>query len=79
MKIKLHGVKRVFIKSEYIKLDALLKYASIVATGGEAKHLIQYGDVLVGGEVCTQRGKKIKHGDTVTCSGVTLLVKQAGI
>lgn len=54
------------ITTEFIKLDALLKFASMVGSGGEAKMLIQDGQVLVNGEVCTMRGKKIRPGDTVS-------------
>ena len=57
------------ISTEFIKLDALLKYAGLVNSGGEAKTLIQEGDVLVNGEVCTMRGKKLRPGDTVTFRG----------
>lgn len=57
------------INTEFIKLDALLKFASLVGSGGEAKVLIQDGKVLVNGEVCTMRGKKIRSGDTVTIIG----------
>lgn len=56
----------VAISTEFIKLDALLKYAGLVNSGGEAKTLIQEGDVLVNGKVCTMRGKKLRPGDTVT-------------
>ena len=56
------------ITTEFIKLDALLKFASMVGSGGEAKTLIQNGEVLVNGEVCTMRGKKIRPGDTVSLS-----------
>ncbi|MBO5104225.1 MAG: RNA-binding S4 domain-containing protein [Ruminococcus sp.] len=56
----------VKIKTEFIKLDALLKYASLVSSGGEAKMLIQDGQILVNGEVCTMRGKKIRSGDRVS-------------
>lgn len=54
------------ITTEFIKLDALLKFASMVGSGGEAKALIQDGQVLVNGEVCTMRGKKIRPGDIVS-------------
>ena len=54
------------ITTEFIKLDALLKFASMVGSGGEAKTLIQNGEVLVNGEICTMRGKKIRPGDTVS-------------
>ena len=59
-------MKIVTITTEYIKLQDLLKLADAVSTGGEAKIVVQEGDVLVNGEVCTQRGKKIRPGDTVT-------------
>ncbi|MBO5164237.1 MAG: RNA-binding S4 domain-containing protein [Ruminococcus sp.] len=59
----------VKITTEFIKLDALLKFASMVGSGGEAKMLIQDGHVRVNGEVCTMRGKKIRPGDTVAVEG----------
>lgn len=59
-------MEKVKITTEFIKLDALLKFASLVGSGGEAKALIQDGQVLVNGEVCTMRGKKIRSGDTVS-------------
>lgn len=55
----------VKITTEFIKLDALLKFASLVNSGGEAKMLIQDGQITVNGEVCTMRGKKIRSGDRV--------------
>ncbi|MBO4878448.1 MAG: S4 domain-containing protein YaaA [Ruminococcus sp.] len=57
------------ITTEFIKLDALLKFASLVSSGGEAKQLIQDGQVLVNGEVCTMRGKKIRPGDSISING----------
>ena len=57
---------KIKINTEFIKLDALLKFASMVGSGGEAKTLIQNGEVLVNGEVCTMRGKKIRPGDTIS-------------
>lgn len=62
--------EQIKITTEFIKLDALLKFASLVGSGGEAKMLIQDGQVLVNGEVCTMRGKKIRPGDRVSVSGV---------
>lgn len=57
--------KKITIKTEFIKLDALLKYANIVQTGGKAKQLILDGQVELNGEIITQRGKKIRNNDTV--------------
>lgn len=58
-------MNKIQIKTEFIKLDQLLKYANLVQTGGEAKEMILDGFVKVNGEVCTQRGKKIRMGDIV--------------
>lgn len=54
------------IDTEFIKLDSLLKLSGIAMTGGQAKIIIQNGDVKVNGEICTQRGKKIRPGDKVS-------------
>ncbi len=62
-------MKKIRINTDFIKLDALLKYSGMVLTGGEAKLLIQDGEVCVNGEVCTMRGKKIRPGDIISCSG----------
>ena len=59
-------MKTMTITTEYIKLQDLLKLANAVETGGEAKERVQRGEVLVNGEVCTMRGKKIRPGDVVT-------------
>ena len=48
-----------------ITLGQALKAANVVGTGGEAKVLIQYGEVLVNGEVETRRGRKLEPGDVV--------------
>lgn len=64
----------VKITTEFIKLDALLKFAGIADTGGEAKNLIQDGLVTVNGEVCTMRGKKIRSGDKVCVDGSEVTV-----
>ena len=49
----------ITISSEYIKLDQLLKFASIVGNGSDAKFLVQEGYVKVDGEVDTRRGRKL--------------------
>ena len=68
----------IAIDTEFIRLDALLKLAGAFETGGQAKIAIQNGEVLVNGEVCTMRGKKIRHGDTVECLGQKFQAVQAG-
>lgn len=70
-------MKAVKITTEFIKLQDLLKFASLVSTGGEAKIVIAEEEVLVNGEVCTQRGKKIRPGDVVNYNGQELTVSYA--
>ena len=65
------------IYSEYIKLNAFLKFCGAVGTGGEAKLRIAAGEVKVNGAVCTQRGKKLRDGDRVTLGPEEFGVKQA--
>lgn len=64
-------IKKITISSEFIRLDALLKLAGAVDTGGRAKFEIQSGNVRVNGEKCTMRGKKMKAGDRALCGGIT--------
>lgn len=66
--------EKVPITTEFIKLDALLKFAGVVETGGEAKQIIQEGGVSVNGEVCTMRGKKLRTGDRVELPGIRIVI-----
>ncbi|MBQ3562335.1 MAG: RNA-binding S4 domain-containing protein [Clostridia bacterium] len=68
-------MEKIKIKEDFIKLDSLLKFADMASTGGHAKIMIQNGEVLVNGEVCTQRGKKIKKGDNVKTEEKEIIVE----
>jgi ribosome-associated protein len=46
-------------------LGRALKAAGLVGTGGEAKILIQAGEVSVNGEVETRRGRTLQEGDVI--------------
>ena len=70
-------METITITTEYIKLQDLLKLAAVTATGGEAKLLIQEGQVLVNGEVCSQRGKKLRPGADVEAEGLHYGVRYA--
>ena len=59
----------VRIETDFIKLDALLKFAGAVMSGGEAKTAVAGGCVKVNGETCLMRGKKIWPGDEVELDG----------
>ena len=67
-------METVKITGEFIKLDALLKYAALVASGGEAKRVVADGLVAVNGEICLMRGKKIRPGDIVSFCGAEIQV-----
>lgn len=66
--------KPLVIGTEFIKLEAALKFANLVPSGGIAKEEIQEGNVKVNGEVCTMRGKKLYPGDTVEFMGEVYLI-----
>ncbi len=57
-----------------MKLDQYLKWHGLVATGGEAKHRIQRGDVKVNGAIETRRGRSLALGDAVEIDGIERLV-----
>ena len=62
-------MEKIKIENEFIRLDSLLKLSGLVDTGGQAKFVIQGGEVSVNEEPCLMRGKKLRPGDTVTYAG----------
>lgn len=69
------NTKQIKIDSEFIKLDQLLKYASLVQSGAEAKLLISDEQIKVNGEICTMRGKKLRPGDTVEFEDQKIIIE----
>ncbi len=63
------------IDTDFIRLDAFLKMCDAVQTGGHAKIVIQEGEVKVNGEICTQRGKKLRSGDCAEFERVIYVVE----
>lgn len=66
--------EKIKIEEEFIRLDNLMKFAGMCNSGGRAKYLIQGGEVMLNGEVCTMRGKKIRTGDIIEYNGRTVEV-----
>lgn len=66
--------EEVLITTDFIRLDAFLKFKGIALTGGEAKIFIQEGKIKVNNETCTARGKKLRAGDVVRAFGVEYLI-----
>lgn len=65
-----HDKETVKIDTEFIQLQAFLKFKGIAETGGQAKEFIQDGIIRVNGEICTARGKKLRSGDVVSAFSV---------
>ncbi len=60
--------------SEFIRLGDALKAADIVSTGGQAKILVQSGQVYVDGKPCTQRGTKLRCGQSFMAMSVLVKI-----
>ena len=58
-----------------IRLDQFMKLVGLAMSGGEAKHLVQGGEVRVNGVVETHRSKKLRPGDRVSLGDVTATVE----
>lgn len=78
MKYKLKIAERqeeiIKIKTEFIKLDSLLKFSGLAESGSFAKMMIEESNIRVNGERCTARGKKIRSGDIVSVRNIDLKV-----
>lgn len=64
----------VVIGTEFIKLEAAMKFCNAAETGGMAKAYIQEGQVKVNGEICPMRGKKLYPGDVFSFMGSNYLI-----
>jgi len=68
---------KISINTEFIKLGQLLKFASIVGNGSDAKLIIADGLVTVNGDIVHERGKKIYPGDVVVVKDMgSVIVEQ---
>ena len=68
--------KKLYINTDFIRLDSALKLCDIASTGGIAKILITEGDIKVNNEVCQQRGKKLREGDSFSYNGTVYEISQ---
>lgn len=58
-------MREVEITKEPVELFKILKFEGVVSSGGEAKAVIDDGQVSVNNEIETQRRKKIVSGDII--------------
>ncbi|MEU7987631.1 RNA-binding S4 domain-containing protein [Streptosporangium canum] len=66
------------LETDYIPLCDLLKYCAVTDTGGQAKHFIAEGNVMVDGEVELRKTCKIRAGQVVTGDGFEIRVVGTG-
>jgi len=64
------------VRCDIIRLDQFLKLRGVVGSGGQAKQLIQAGEVRVNGEVETRRRRQLQTGDVVEFGGERLVVEE---
>lgn len=76
-KVKKDAPEVLTIDTGFIKLESALKFSGVCMTGGEAKELVASGKVTVNGEVCLQRGKKLRDGDSFNASGKSYVISDA--
>ena len=67
-------METIKLRDESIKLGQALKAAGLAESGVDAKHAVEDREVMVNGQVATQRGKKLVDGDVVTYQGQTIKI-----
>jgi len=68
------NTRNVEIGGGTIELSKLLKFAGLTGSGGEAKHAIREGHVLLNGVVETRKGKQLVAGDRISFAGETVVL-----
>lgn len=72
-------MKKIIIKTEYIKLDQFLKLSGISGSGGEARAYIEDNVILVNGEREERRGRKLRNRDEISIGNEIYVIEQAGV
>lgn len=72
------STEKIIISDDFIRLGQALKKANLAESGASAKFAIKDGLVSVNGEVCTERGRKLKQGDMFSFDGKTVTVESHG-
>lgn len=69
-------MKKIYINTDFIKLDTFLKLSGVASTGGQAKQLVLSGQIKVNGVECLERGKKLRDSDKVECNSIVYEVSK---
>lgn len=67
-------MRDVPIRGDGIRLGQLLKLAGVAGSGGDARALLEAGEVTVNGEPESRRGRQLSRGDVVSAGGEDLRV-----
>lgn len=67
-------MQTIAISRQPVELFKILKFAGLTGSGGEAKYLIEQGQVLVNNEVETRKRRKIVVGDNITFDEQTFTI-----
>jgi ribosome-associated protein len=62
-------IENVTIRDESIRLGQFLKLADLAEDGGQARELLEAGEVTVNGRPENRRGAQLHHGDVVAAGG----------
>lgn len=68
-------LKTVFIKTEFIKLSQFLKFANVIASGGDSKEFLANNQVIVNDEIESRRGRKLFDNDQVKINNSVFVIK----
>jgi ribosome-associated protein len=68
-------MRTVVISGDTVELFKLLKFEGLASSGGEAKMLIDAGNVRVNGVTETRKRKKLKAGDIVEFDGESMVIR----
>jgi ribosome-associated protein len=68
MKFQLNG-------EEYIELIKLLKLLRIAPSGGQAKMMVEAGEVRLNGQVEYRKRAKLRSGDIVETAGKSIIIE----
>lgn len=66
---------RFRIKGEYIELIQLLKILGIAETGGQAKFIVEEGEVKLNGQTELRKRAKLRPGDIVELEGTKIVLE----
>ncbi|KAA9134065.1 RNA-binding S4 domain-containing protein [Marinihelvus fidelis] len=69
-------MKIIEINREPVELFKVLKFEGLASSGGEAKHLIEAGEVQVNGIVETRKRRKMVHGDVIEMPGESYVLQR---